>query len=54
MVSNDWTLEHAAEEEAEARHRMMMDVIYTEANMHFRSLEAHADAEHARRLASIQ
>ena len=31
----DWTLERTAEEEAEVRHRhrMMMDVIYTEAIM---------------------
>ena len=51
---NDWSLEHAVEEETEARHRLMMDVIYTEASMHIRSLEAHADAEHARRLAFVQ
>ena len=50
---DDWTLEHAAEEEAEARHRMMVDVIYTEASMHIRSVEAHADAEHTRRLAFV-
>ena len=31
-----------------------MNVIYTEAGMHIRSLEAHADAEHSRRLAFIQ
>ena len=51
---SDWTLEHAAEEEAEARHRMSRDAIYTEANVHIRSLEAHADAEHTRRLAFVQ
>ena len=32
----------------------MMDVIYAEASMHIRSLEAHADAEHTRRLAFVQ
>ena len=49
-----WTLEHAAEEQAEARHRVMMDVIYTEASMHIISLEAHADTERSRRLAFVR
>ena len=31
-----------------------MDVSYTEASMHIRSSEAHADAEHTRRLAFVQ
>ena len=31
-----------------------MNLIYTEVGMHIRSLEAHADAEHSRRLAFIQ
>ena len=43
---NDWSLEHATEEQAEARHRQYMNLIYTEAGLHIRSLEAHADAEH--------
>ena len=54
LFINNWSLEHAGEEQAEARHRQFMDLIYTEAGMHIRSLEAHADAEHARRLAFIQ
>ena len=51
---NDWSLEHATEEQAEVRHRQYMNLIYTEAGMQNRSLEAHADAEHSRRLAFIQ
>ena len=51
---NNWSLEHATEEEAEARHRQYMNLIYTEAGMHIQQLEAHADAEHARRLEFIQ
>ena len=51
---NDWTMEHSTEEQAEARHRQYMNLIYTEAELHIRSLEAHADAEHARRLGFIQ
>ncbi|OLQ11620.1 hypothetical protein AK812_SmicGene4496 [Symbiodinium microadriaticum] len=51
---NDWSLEHSTEEQAEARHRQYMNLIYTEAELHIRSLEAHADAEHARRLGFIQ
>ena len=47
-------MEPAAKEQAEARHRMMMTVIYTEANMQIRSLEAHADVAHSRRLAFVQ
>ena len=34
---NNWTLENAAEAEAEARHRMLMDLIYTEAEMAYKS-----------------
>ena len=41
---NELTLENAAEAEAEARHRILMDVICTEASVPFRSLEAHAGA----------
>ena len=51
---NDWSLEHSTEEQAEARHRQYMNLIYSEAELHIRSLEAHADAEHARRLGFIQ
>ena len=51
---NDWSVEHATEEQAEARHRQYMNLIYTEAGLHIRSLEAHADAEHTRRLGFIQ
>ena len=51
---NDWSLEHSTEEQAEARHRQYMNLIYTEAELHIRSLEAHADAEHTRRLGFIQ
>ena len=51
---NDWSLEHATEEQAEVRHRQYMNLIYTEAGMQNRSLEAHADVEHSRRLAFIQ
>ena len=47
---NDWSMEHSTEEQAEARHRQYMNLIYTEAELHIRSLEAHADAEHTRRL----
>ena len=50
---NDWSLEHSTEEQAEARHRQYMNLIYTEAELHIRSLEAQADAEHARRLGFI-
>ena len=32
----------------------LMDLIYTEANIHIRAFEAHADAEHSRRLAFVQ
>ena len=51
---NEWSLEHATEEQAEVRHRQYMNLIYTEAGMHIRSLETHADVEHSRRLAFIQ
>ena len=54
LFVNNWSLEHATEEEAEARHRQYMSLIYTEAGMHIQQLEAHADAEHARRLEFIQ
>ena len=54
LFVNNWSLEHATEEEAEARHRQYMNLIYTEAGMHIQQLEAHADAEHARRLEFIQ
>ena len=50
---NDWSMEHSTEEQAEARHRQYMNLIYTEAELHIRSLEAHADAEHTRRLGFI-
>ena len=51
---NDWHTQNAAEAEAEARHLMLVDVIYTEARMHIQSSAAHAGAEHVRRLGFVQ
>ena len=50
VFPNNYSLEHGVEEQAEAKHTAVLDLIYNEV----RSLEAHADAVHANRLAFVR
>ena len=47
---NNYALEHAVEEQAEARHTAVLGLIYSEANMHIRTPKAHTDAVRTNRL----